>query len=427
MSARRLCALCAGSVSFVLAAASPVQASDKDWCGWGGPNHDFSVREARLADQWPAGGPRKLWTHALAGGYAAIPVADGVAYVFGREGDEEVIRALNASTGEKSWEYRYAAAIPKDRPENKGFAEDFGYGPNCMPLVLDDCVVTIGHLSNMHCLDRQGKVMWKHDLLSEFGGSHLVFGYSASPLHYKDMVITLVGGKGAAVVAFDAKTGDVRWKKHDYDISYGTARMMKLSGHDVLVTQVLDHVLALDPDNGEQLWEAPRQFQYHHNAQTPVLCGDDQVFVGTSGKDNSSVLYKLAWKDGKVTGQQSWTSKVRLVHQNCLSIGDRLLTSRGEPATVLCVKLSDGSIDWQDRAFGHTNFVHAADKFLGLSEDGTLRLLKLKGDGVEVLASADLLGDRSWAPPTLIGSVAYVRDREQAMAVELAAPATAAR
>ena len=55
------------AVVLVLAAASEAQAQ---WPQWGGPNRNFAVATTGLADEWPEGGPRKLWHRELGAGYS---------------------------------------------------------------------------------------------------------------------------------------------------------------------------------------------------------------------------------------------------------------------------------------------------------------------------------------------------------------------
>ena len=67
-------------MTFITAAVSVVVATisvaAQDWPQWGGPNRDFTVTAPRLADAWPAGGPKRLWTRPLGAGHSSI-VADG--------------------------------------------------------------------------------------------------------------------------------------------------------------------------------------------------------------------------------------------------------------------------------------------------------------------------------------------------------------
>lgn len=413
---------------FLTVLSAPHAFAETDWPGWGGPNRDFITEGAAIADKWPAAGPRQLWKLDVAGGYAAIPVADGVAYVFARDKDEEVVLALDAKSGEKKWEYRYASPIPKNNKDETGeYDTRFGWGPNAMPYVLKDRVVTIGYFSQMHCLDKNGKLLWQHDLKKDYPGTFLFFGYSASPILYKNALITLVGGKEHALVAFDPADGKVLWHKHDDAVSYSSPQIRQVGGRDVLITQVLNKVLVCNPDTGDLLWSAPREYQYSHNAAHPVLCAGDTLFVGTPGKDGGSVAYKLKWEGESLSGEKIWTSKFAQVHQNAIAVGDQILSSRDRPKGILALEKDTGDFAWQEREIGQCNFVKAGDKIVSLSEDGTLRVCKMKDEGLEVLAEADLLGDRSWAPPTVVGTRVYIRDTKQAMALDLAAPATAGR
>src|SRR5579871_5808971 len=54
------------------AKAAPPQG--EDWLLWGGKNRDFHVNAGKLADSWPAEGPRKIWSRPLGDGYSAVAV-----------------------------------------------------------------------------------------------------------------------------------------------------------------------------------------------------------------------------------------------------------------------------------------------------------------------------------------------------------------
>jgi outer membrane protein assembly factor BamB len=84
----------------------------------------------------------------------------------------------------------------------------------------------------LRCLDvASGKLQWKHDLPAEFGRRKRVeeYGYSGSPLHYKETVIVLVGGDEEAVVAFDPHDGAIVWKGAAGGVSYAPPTIIKSS------------------------------------------------------------------------------------------------------------------------------------------------------------------------------------------------------
>jgi len=43
-------------------AAIQLRAADTSWLQWGGPRRNFMVDATGLADKWPAGGPKRLWS-----------------------------------------------------------------------------------------------------------------------------------------------------------------------------------------------------------------------------------------------------------------------------------------------------------------------------------------------------------------------------
>jgi len=89
----------------------------EDWTLWGGPQRDFQIETSEpLADSWLAGGARKLWKRQLGEGYSAIAVRGNTLYtMYRREAafwqifktGQEVIVALDASTGETKWQFAY--------------------------------------------------------------------------------------------------------------------------------------------------------------------------------------------------------------------------------------------------------------------------------------------------------------------------------
>jgi len=50
----------------------------EDWPVWGGKNRNFIVNTSGLADSWPAGGPKKVWSRPLGDGYSSVAEEGGV-------------------------------------------------------------------------------------------------------------------------------------------------------------------------------------------------------------------------------------------------------------------------------------------------------------------------------------------------------------
>ena len=52
----------------------------EDWPRWRGPRQDGIAQESGLLKQWPAEGPKKLWSAPLSGGFSSMIVFDGSLY-----------------------------------------------------------------------------------------------------------------------------------------------------------------------------------------------------------------------------------------------------------------------------------------------------------------------------------------------------------
>ena len=92
--------------------------------------------DERLADAWPADGPKVAWKKPVGSGYSGVAVAAGRAYLFHRQGAKEVLEALDAATGETLWSEASATTF---RPQVGG-----GDGPLCVPVVHGGVVITYG-------------------------------------------------------------------------------------------------------------------------------------------------------------------------------------------------------------------------------------------------------------------------------------------
>ena len=82
---------------FLLAAAAlqpSLQAGDELWPGWLGPERNGRVEGFKPPAQWPAELKPK-WSVEVGSGYGSPLVVDGKAFVHSRQGDNELVRALD--------------------------------------------------------------------------------------------------------------------------------------------------------------------------------------------------------------------------------------------------------------------------------------------------------------------------------------------
>lgn len=426
------------------------------WNQWGGPNRDFTAEAADIATSWPDSGPEIVWSRTLGDGYSTIVTDGDTLYTMyrvpsgrppmpSRRGkDEETVKkeraewdalplepasldervvALDANTGKTKWEHSYPAPYLQAREGEEQQTTQFGEGPNGTPLLMDGRLYTVGFTGILHCLDAQtGEVCWRKDLYKDFKGTFLPFGYSASPLAYRNTVIVPVGGTGQGFVAFDLKTGKVAWKGVDIDCSYSSPVLVDVDGTDHLVAYMGTHVVGVCPKSGTVHWKVEHRNQFDTSIITPVA-GPDNLLFFVAGGDAGAKAVRLAKKSGKITATEVWsTNKIKGGLHNPVRMGKLVYGADGGTADIMIgFDISSGEIVWKERGYSKVKPVGVGSKLVMLDEDGNLIVGTPTSEGMTKHAQAQLLEGPSWTAPTVVDGNAYLRDRKKIMAVNLAA------
>jgi outer membrane protein assembly factor BamB len=280
---------------FTAVACGAGAARADDWPEWLGPRRDGVWRETGLLDKFPAGGPKVLWRAPLGAGYSGPSVAAGRVYVMdrrrpvgpdgkplratrsGHPGDERVL-CLDAATGKVVWEHAYDCLYTVSYPS----------GPRTTPLVRDGRVWTLGAMGDLLCLDAaNGSVVWSKNLAKEYQvDAPPVWGYAASPLLDGNVLYTLAGGKDAAVVALDKDNGRELWKALDTEeVGYSPPMIYDAGGKRQLIVWLSESLNSLDPATGKVLWSL--QYPEGRAPQrpavniVPVRRSGDLLFIST--------------------------------------------------------------------------------------------------------------------------------------------------
>src|SRR4051812_31610207 len=86
----------------VMAATLAAQTRPADWPQWRGPNRDGVISSFTEPKVWPERLTRK-WKVDVGLGYASPLLVGSRVYMFARQGDNEILRALDADTGAIVW------------------------------------------------------------------------------------------------------------------------------------------------------------------------------------------------------------------------------------------------------------------------------------------------------------------------------------
>ncbi len=402
---------------FLISLLAAPAALAADWTQWGGPNRDFKSPEKGLITTWGAAGPRVLWKRDLGEGYSAVIAADKRLYTLYRSGDDEHVVALDAESGKTVWEHKYSA--PLQAADGAKYETGFGRGPNATPLLAGDRLITVGFTGKLFCLNAaDGKVVWSHDLLADFGATFLQFGYSASPLLYKDSLILPIGAKGRSIIALGLADGKERWSSGDFENSYSTPILVNVGPEKHLTMVMTKQIIGVNAENGKLAWAHPYLNQWDTHCTTPVDCGEGRVFYPSF---NGGILIEVAYSPAGTETKELWkTKKIGVGQSNVVCVGDYLYGASGsERASFFAaVSLKDGNEAWRER-LPMANVVYADGRLFALDEGGALNLLKATPEKFEVTAKAPLLERKAWTVPTLADGRLYIRDQKQIAAISL--------
>jgi outer membrane protein assembly factor BamB len=398
------------------ASALPVPTLNSDWLLWGGKNRDFISSATGLADSWPASGPKKLWSRTLGDGYSAIAEETGTLYTAFRRDSKDVVTALRADNGKTIWEYAY------ENPFKNSYSEGVGPGPYAMPQVVGSRVISASGTGKIHSFDKKtGKVMWSHDLYSEFGGTHLDFGYSCHALPYEDSLICLAGGNGSAVVAFRQSDGAVLWRALSFNNSHSSPLLINVDGQTQVVALTADEVIGFNPDNGAELWRHPHKTHHGLACSTPVWAPGNLLFVASAYNTGARVL-QLNQSGGHTTVKELWYNQHLQSHFGTAIQHDGYVyfsSGYSGPAFITAVELKTGITKWQERGFAKAQLVSADGKLILTDEDGALAICRATPEKFEVLSRTSVLQRIAWTPPTLAARHLYLRDRGTISAYDL--------
>jgi outer membrane protein assembly factor BamB len=165
-----------------------------DWPQFLGPSRDGVLTRQNLPDKFPPGGPKEVWSVEVGVGFGGASVAGGHVYLLDREDDaRDVLRCLSLRDGSEVWRRSYEVSGKLSFP-----------GSRSTPTVDEKLIFTVGGFGHVAAFDRQtGRPVWSFTLKERFNSDPPNWGFTQSPLVYKDWVIIAPMGPQVGLTALD--------------------------------------------------------------------------------------------------------------------------------------------------------------------------------------------------------------------------------
>jgi outer membrane protein assembly factor BamB len=381
------------------------ETASRDWPQWRGPQRDGISRESGLLGAWPPEGPRVLWRASCGDGYTSVVVADGRAFTHWRAGDDELVGAWDATTGQELWRFGYAAPMT---------SSVYGAGPSSTPIVDHDRLYTIGATGVLHCFrPATGQVVWRKDLVHDVGGPDLLYGVCCSPLIEGDLLLTNPGGKdGHSIVALDKRTGAKVWACLDDPPSYSSPIAATFGGVRQIVFFTGKGAVGLAPKDGKVYWEYPWATHGGINVPTPIA-QDDYLFI-TSGYQQGCALLKIVAAGGGFRVERVYESRrMSAQFSSCVLYRDHIY-GFPDPGLLTCMEFRTGKVLWQQRGFGKGTLLAVDGKLVAVDEAGKkFALVEATPAGYRELGVCRFAGEKCWSAPALAQGRLYLRNQKE--------------
>jgi outer membrane protein assembly factor BamB len=397
------------------------------WLSWRGPNQDGTSSETHLPTTWEPDGENHLWTYTLRGSGTPVIAGDRV-FVFGYAGSgpdlQEFLVCLDAKTGEEIWKEGFNDYL------SDNVYDRYSIGS---PVVDGDTgnVYLQTTPGEFLCYTRDGKLLWSHSMMEDFGRLTFPNGRTGAPVIDENLVIVRGitsnwGADGPArdrFYAFDKVSGELVWTSTPgvapQDSSFSTPVFGWENGKRVFYCGTgCGNVVCVNVKTGEPIWRYPMS---HGGVNSSVLQYDDQI-IAIHGKENIdsseagrmvSIQTGLEPKPGEAgpvvltAEQERWRAELVMFTSSPVLVGD-LVYQMVYTGELKCIDANTGAVLWDLKLANdqlHASPLYADGKLYVPMRDGHFYIIKADRSGGEILDTVQLEGNGLGSPSIYNGRI----------------------
>lgn len=384
-----------------------------DWPGMRGATSTGVVKVDGILSTGKKVMLKEVWKQPLGSGYSSIAVAHNRAVTMNSDSTFDYVSAFDAKNGKPLWSFKIDSTY-------KGHDGSHD-GPISTPFVDKKMVYALAPRGRMVALDaKSGKLKWETNVATDLGGEKPWYGFTSSPIVYKDLVILETGGKDAnAVTAFNKKSGEVVWTAGTDTVTYQSPMLIDYKGSTVVLATADHRLSALNPESGEIVWEVRYGGDgspIGSGATMPVPIGEDTYML--THNRNASMAMAVKPTEAGVDTSVLWTNRnIRSTYNVPVYHGGHLYGFSNRFLT--CVDAKTGKAKWKSRKPGDGFTTIVDGHLIVATKKGSVHISKASSEGFTEIASIKPFSDDAWSPASFSNGKLYVRSMKEIACLDI--------
>jgi outer membrane protein assembly factor BamB len=387
---------------------------------WRGPSRNGFYPDVNLLAEWPEGGPEVvLQIDSIGEGHSSALVHNNIIYTSGLKDTMDFVFAFNMK-GKLLWEKAFGTAWRGTHPETRN-----------TPTLEGNKLFIASGSGEVVCMDaRSGRIIWKKDPIKEFRGKFSVWGPAESLLLTDNAVIYAVGGEDASVIAMNKETGELIWKSPSTGgvKAYCTPVLIDRNGTQVILVELQQELLGINPLNGEILWnfdlrpvEESRVSWLNHT--NPPLYKNGGIFI-TRGYDMDGLMLSLS-EDGHNVNLK-WKNPALdthlggVVEVNGFIYGSSWITNTS--GNWICLDWNTGKVMYEQEWYNKGEVIYADGHLYCIEEkDGNTALVLPDPSGFKIVSTFRVkegIGPY-WSHPAIYDGKLFIRHGDVLMVYDI--------
>lgn len=358
-------------------------------------------RESGLLKSWGEGGPQLLWSYdGLGEGHSSVAISSGKIYVTGMTGGRGYLYVLDP------------AGKLLDRKEYGSEWNESYNGTRGTVTASEGKLYLISGHGDIVCFSEGDlSIVWKKNIMRDFGAENIKWGICESPLIVGEKLIVTPGGKLHNIIALNKNTGALIWScPGEGDLSaYCSPLYVGDQQTPLVVTMTAKHIIGVELATGKKLWSFENANRHDVHPNIPVY-GGDNLLLCTSGYGKGSVMLRLT--DGGRSVEKVWSlAQLDSRMGAMVKVGDYAYGSGDANRFWFCVDWKTGELKYKENTLPVGNIIAADGMLYCYSDRGDFALVKGTPDRFDIVSrfSITLGTDQHWAHPVIYQGALYVR------------------